>query len=818
MTLVSGSIPNLVGGVSQQPASARFVNQLDDCVNMLPSIVEGLRRRPPTEHRRSLADYLALNPPAAYVAPFVHFIPTAPRQRVGLLVENGQPALYDLQTGARLTLNASAAVLAYLATSNPRLDLGALTVADTTFVWNRSVLVGQSAARSPARTNEGLIFVRAGAYARTYSVNVTIGGTTYVVSYRTPTGSNADQGNGIDAVYIASVLADSAQAVLSAYTAGGAVASTTRLNSIPGLTVTRNSSVIRISAAVPIEVTTADGQGDDLMTYTGSRVRRFSALPRVAWNGFTTLVSQEPGNTDDDYYVRYDDPPTGDAEGIWRETVGPDVPLGLDPATMPVIIRPTAVAGVWEAVQAAWGQRTAGNESTAPDPDFVGRRINGMSFFRSRLVVLAGETVSFSDALDSFQFYRSSVATSLPTEPFSLTNPTARRVDLLHAAAFNERLVVFGDTLQLQVSSPDIFTAETAGIVPTTEFETVAGVAPQSAGSSLLFISERGLWSAMREYFVDQVTSTNATTDNSAQVPAYIPRNVFSLAVSPKEEMALILSADVPQSLWLYRWYQAGNQRSLQSWSEWRLGRNILGLSWVDSQLYLITQTADALQLEVMDVSPGATDPAGEYLTHLDRRVSEAGVNVSFGFDPFFNRTPILLPYSAPDGILLVTRAATGQIPGVAIRLTRDPQNPRLVYAPGNYTSRAFYIGVPYRSSLTFSTFYPRDGGHANSGPAILSGRTNIVSLSVGLAKTGHLEAEVTPTGGTTWRYQFTARLIDSPENRTDTVPLEDAPFRIPVQANNERVRISLFTEAYLPCQILNAEWVGRYVNFSQRA
>ena len=50
MALVSKGIPNLIGGVSQQPDAVRFDNQCDAQDNAYPSIVEGLVKRPPTEH------------------------------------------------------------------------------------------------------------------------------------------------------------------------------------------------------------------------------------------------------------------------------------------------------------------------------------------------------------------------------------------------------------------------------------------------------------------------------------------------------------------------------------------------------------------------------------------------------------------------------------------------------------------------------------------------------------------------------------------------------------------------------------------------
>jgi hypothetical protein len=50
MPLISSSIPNLINGVSQQPAALRLASQAETVVNCLPSPVEGLKKRPPCYH------------------------------------------------------------------------------------------------------------------------------------------------------------------------------------------------------------------------------------------------------------------------------------------------------------------------------------------------------------------------------------------------------------------------------------------------------------------------------------------------------------------------------------------------------------------------------------------------------------------------------------------------------------------------------------------------------------------------------------------------------------------------------------------------
>lgn len=49
MPLISKTITGMYGGVSQQPAALRIDNQCEEMTNCLPTLVDGVYKRPPTE-------------------------------------------------------------------------------------------------------------------------------------------------------------------------------------------------------------------------------------------------------------------------------------------------------------------------------------------------------------------------------------------------------------------------------------------------------------------------------------------------------------------------------------------------------------------------------------------------------------------------------------------------------------------------------------------------------------------------------------------------------------------------------------------------
>ena len=72
MTLISTSIPNLINGVSQQPPSIRLVTQAEKQENGLSSVVDGLTKRPPTEHKGFFLTGLSTQQQTDFAKAFIH--------------------------------------------------------------------------------------------------------------------------------------------------------------------------------------------------------------------------------------------------------------------------------------------------------------------------------------------------------------------------------------------------------------------------------------------------------------------------------------------------------------------------------------------------------------------------------------------------------------------------------------------------------------------------------------------------------------------------------------------------------------------------
>ena len=84
MALISASIPNLINGVSQQPPSLRLNTQAELQENGLSTVVNGLEKRPATQHIATLA-----NVPANIDSGFIHTIRRDESEFYTLIITSG---------------------------------------------------------------------------------------------------------------------------------------------------------------------------------------------------------------------------------------------------------------------------------------------------------------------------------------------------------------------------------------------------------------------------------------------------------------------------------------------------------------------------------------------------------------------------------------------------------------------------------------------------------------------------------------------------------------------------------------------------------
>jgi hypothetical protein len=310
MPVVNQEIPNLLGGVSQQPATLRDVTEGDEQVNMVSFIATGAAKRPAALH----SAVLSATPSAAYDSVHVHPVARNSTDRYRIVLSNGDLKVFDAVTGAEQTVTFPNGKT-YLNTTDPARDLRCVTVGEYTYITNKTVVVARASTKSAAQKEEALVVVRAADFATRYTV--TIDSTT--VEYMTPDGDNPRARADIGTEKIAGNLRD---LLVAAF---------------PLFSFTQYGSTLYIKRAneAAFAISASDGLADQGILAIKGSVQRFDELPDRAKNGFIVEITGDPQNKFDNYYVKYNDNGTPNLAGVWEETVKPGVLTSLDPATMP---------------------------------------------------------------------------------------------------------------------------------------------------------------------------------------------------------------------------------------------------------------------------------------------------------------------------------------------------------------------------------------------------------------------------------------------------------------------------------------------------
>jgi hypothetical protein len=777
MSLISGSIPNLINGVSQQPPSLRLKTQAEAQENGLSSVVEGLKKRPGTEHIATLSELTG-----DLEGVFMHTMRLQDADGVTrpyfLVVTDQTVQVFDSEGVAKtITANPETATQYLSGLTDPATQITATTIADFTFIVNKTKKVKQGTETSPERPEEAMFYVKQGDYQTDYKITVNFNGTNYTASKLTKDSANAGNEEDIRTNKIAQDLYNG-------------------LSLPSGFTkeLLGNILYIKRDDGQPFTISTTDSRGDTFLLGFKGTVADFKDLPEQGKLGFSIRVNGDSTKGEDDYYVTLTQT---EANGlfVWKESVQPGLILGFDETTMPhKLVR--LANGTFEFGPVDYAKRKAGDDETNPFPSFAnydtdeypdGRyTINDIFFHRNRMGFLSDENVIMSESGTYFNFFQNTVLTLIDSAPIDVAVSNNQVSILKHGVPFNESLLLFSDLTQFKLSAVDILTPETVSIDVTTQFEASLKAKPVGAGKYVFFPTIRGSYAGVREYFVDKDTETNDAANITAHVPDFIDGEIKTLAASSNEDMLLAHTENDPDSLYVYKFYWSGTEKLQSSWSKWTFSGEIKHADFDKSDIYMIIKRGSDYCLERINLSEDTAEAetSGEFSVHLDRRVRLTEVGDT---PPYTDEATV---YIVNDGTAITAENVDAYISAGGI----------------------VYAGTPFTFRYVFSEQVVKQ----NNDP-ITIGRLQIRNFSVVFNGSGYFNTVVRTESRDPVYKEYTGRVIGSTYNRVGEVRLGAGTFRFPVQSNSKTVEVELTSDSYLPCIFQSAEWEGYYKLRSQR-
>ena len=787
MPLVSQTIKNLKGGISQQPDILRFPDQGEAQINGFSSEVEGLQKRPPSVHIKRLDPSLAFSG-----KPLVRMINRDEFERYFVTFHpSGIISVVDLD-GNRKTVNAPNG-WGYVNTADPRRDLRMVTVADYTFIVNKKitpVMDGEVAFPGYRKDGQALVNVKGGQYSRTYSIEFNGG---VQASYTTPDGSVAAHAAQIDTQYIAQQLGNQLGASLGPSGWGIDVGPNYIFILAP-----RTDSVWNLKIR--------DGFNNGLMTGCIFEVQRFNMLPAQARDGYIVKVLGDPGSGADDYYARFDV-----GRGVWAECAGPGWQISFAQWSMPhVLVR--EADGTFTFREQAWQKRPSGDDDTSPIPSFIGTPISDVFFFRNRLGLLSGENVILSASGEFFKHWPKSVVATADTDPIDVAVSHSRVSILNHAVPFAEELLLWSDQTQFILRSDGILSTKTVKVDTATEFESSITARPVAAGRGVYFAAPRASFTSIRRYYAVQDTSAvKNAEDISAHVPSYVPNGVFALGSSTTENVVTALTEGAERHLYLYKYLYLQEQLAQQSWSHWDFGpgSRVLAAEMIGAVMYLMINSPSGTFLESIEFTQNTKDFDFEpFRLHMDRKKQVENLT----YNLMTNKTSISLA-AEYGGVPARGKYWVVTEDGKAYEFTEPDTGwaaqGGTLYIPGDVTAQTLLIGEAYTFTYTMSKLLIKvqDQSGVRSEDV---GRLQIQRAWVNYNNSGPFYVTVCDK----FKYTMSGKKLGSYVLGEDA--LDTGQFRFPVMTDSQRCRVTIESDNPGPVAMIGAGWIGKYFRREQ--
>ena len=835
MPAVTQLIPNFLGGVSRQNDDKKLVNQLTECVNGYPDATFGLLKRPGMKFIDRLEETNGdvLTESDLEDAAWFYIDRAAAGSYVGC-IKGTSIRVWNAETGEACTVTNNGT--GYL-TGTSQNDYHFRSIQDTTIITNKTVNTAMQADSTFVANSVGTLKLL---QIDTFPYVVTLQGDNISV---TPQSSetfddmllfNSSDINTnhhlIDKLksYIEGrFLAGDADFAGRWYLQGFANSLVIRYTN-ESIGVVTNPNTVPGGTPKPFTLSARGGQLNDYLEFFQDDVTNISKLPLESFDGHVIKILNSDA-AEDDYYVEFNAYSGNGGAGYWKETRARDTSPGVDASTMPhALINNTSNTFTFGPI--TYKERLTGDDVTNDDPSFIGKPISSTFFYSNRFGVLSGDDVILGVANDPYNFFAKSALTQVDSDPIDLNVSSVRPVTLSDVLPSPQGLILFSERQQFQLYATDasILTPTSAVIRALSNYEMATNISPVDIGTASVFVSRVPGYSKLFNMQLRDVEQSPLVIDISKAVLEWLPDSIDGLTASPPNS-AVILVDRGTSYLYVYRYYNNGQEDLFQAWTKWELPGTIQAAKIINDSVYVVSQHADeyticsialdelpagstvstasnftgnpALDMATRPVSPdgGATDPVVYDETNDITKVYTP-------YTPIANREAAML-LTVPDGAANPLASDQGYW-AAATERTEIGTGFRYFEVKGNFSGYddGIVVGYNYDLEATLPKFYFRRDEATTDYSATLT--VNKVRLSAG--RTGAIQFKLKATGSNEWRnieHTALAGVYDS-----DTSPVVgERVFSVPIHQRNTNFELKVTSNYPYPVSLVSMMWEGNY-------
>jgi hypothetical protein len=580
----------------------------------------------------------------------------------------------------------------------------------------------------------------------------------------------------------------------------------------------RGSHVVIANSVSFVDVD--DGGDGSFIKGVAREVQTIADLSPIHWEGKVVRIRPK-GSTSGDasgvYYLKAL-PKDGLFDGLPKEVIWTEAAGMLQEPTFITLLaeiigdtfylassqaKLQAVSG--DANQTPYSPSVAGDLDSQPYPSWLSRRIDHITNFQDRLMLVCGSTVILSKSGDYFNFYRASALTLAdddPMEAFALGSEG----DVITASVEMDRsLILFGRQKQYAMDGKNATTPKTIYIATQSKHEDATVCPPVASGNYIFFTQTRESRLTVQQMQPGDYADSFKAFEISTQLDGYLrgtPRQMLALT-SPSA--LFVVTKEFTNGFLTFQYLDSADQSSrlYDAWSAWQWNP-VLG------QLIGITgSNGSVLTLTVRD------GRFGPYFV-LDKFSRSANLSDFPYLDSmrlFTDTTGTIQPtwVHADECAIAINKAGGDQfLSGVPLPDYAD----LIASASAETVNLCGMMGALYSSDVEPTAPYMRD----QKEKAILDCTLTLGAYKITLLKSAAMRVELRGISElidagvliTDWIYRPSGSWVLNTQQIAETITI---PVDIQQEIRDFKVRI--MSRNWLPLTLSSIEWAGQF--FTQR-
>lgn len=591
-----------------------------------------------------------------------------------------------------------------------------------------------------------------------------------------------------------------------------------------------------------------------------SGVTDISDLPPVFADGFKVRV----GDSDvvgSNYYLNYVEEFSG-----WKEC-GLDESRIIDVATMPYVIDKEKVRRdqVITIEQANWESSQAGDAESNPDPSFIGRTINDMFFYGSRLGFATDDTLVMS-AIDKTQtFFRTTTSKVVSNDRKDIKLDTSKiGYDAINSVVtYDGKLLVNTGTTQSVLLINTSFDLATARLSEVSSY-TLGTFKPLPVDDGLYFaLSIKG-----RTNIYNYLSTGNNTykADNiTRHIPTYIEGNVREMAYA---DNFAVIGVDDKKKLYVQNRYTSGQEVLQNAWHRWELPYDVEYFYFEDNSLFLLLSAEnDSAVVKTFvcefDLTPQIVEESQDnayigWTPYLDCYTKDKtliedysafiGINDNYGTvyedvatayasteveqvdqgaidGPYYDQSSPVFYWKVEGNLNTIVwddgtainlgNTEITQFDYLGFRYFRGDESvdsgyyeiSRAPITPQTFYKNDIVYGVPFTTTIELSEIIPRIAGQ--DGFTVMNYATLMLRrMRLYLGNTGVFDVSIDFLDRKDYSLVYTGKPLGQILLGRNSV--SDINFKFPINGKSDKVKITISTDSSTPFNLLSAEWQGK--------